>query len=94
MSEYVESIKEKVKEENYLIKFINYRPSNYTDILDKKPVTEGEFMLNDLKQLLFPEMTNNTFLTYCLTARDELKQQYEGLLENNFDNSYKLNYIV
>ena len=29
-------------------------------------------------------MTNKTFLTYCITARDELKQQYEGLFENDF----------
>ena len=94
MSEYVELIKEKVKDENYLLRFINYRFSNLNDILDKRPTTENEFMLNNLKQLLFPEMTNKTFLTYCLTARDELKQQYEGLLENNFNNLYKLNYII
>ena len=94
MSEYVEIIKEKVKDENYLVRFINYRFSNLNDLLDKRPTTENDFMLNNLKQLLFPEMTNNTFLTYCLTARDELKQQYEGLLENNFNNLYKLNYII
>ncbi len=94
MSEYVETIKEKVKEENYLVRFINYRFSNLNDILDKRPSTEDEFMLNNLKQLLFPEMTNKTFLTYCITARDQLKQQYEGLLEKNFNNLYKLNYII
>ena len=94
MSENVELIKEKVKEENYLERFINYNPRNYKEILDKRPLTEDEFMLNDLKQLLFPEMTNITFLTYCITARDQLKQQYEGLVENKFDNYYKLNYIV
>ena len=94
MSEYVVLIKEKVKEENYLERFINYNPRNYKEILDKRPSTEDEFMLNDLKQLLFPEMTNITFLTYCITARDQLKQQYEGLVENKFDNYYKLNYIV
>tara|TARA_B100001250_G_C19417662_1_gene621792 strand:+ start:59 stop:343 length:285 start_codon:yes stop_codon:yes gene_type:complete len=94
MSEYVETIKEKVKEENYLVRFINYRFSNLNDILDKRPSTEDEFMLNNLKQLLFPDMTNKTFLTYCITARDQLKQQYEGLLEKNFDNLYKLNYII
>ena len=40
-------------------------------------------MLNDLKQLLKTEMTNITFLTYCITARDQLKQQYEGLFKIN-----------
>ena len=94
MSEYVESIKEKVKEENYLVRFINYRFSNLNDILDKRPSTEDEFMLNNLKQLLFTDMTNKTFLTYCITARDELKQQYEGLFENDYSNLYKLNYII
>ena len=94
MSEYVGLIKEKVKEENYLVRFINYRFSNLNDILDKRPTTEDEFMLTNLKQLLFPDMTNKTFLTYCISARDQLKQQYEGLLEKNFDNLYKLNYII
>ena len=94
MSEYVGLIKEKVKEENYLVRFINYRFSNLNDILDKRPTTEDEFMLTNLKQLLFPDMTNKTFLTYCISARDQLKQQYEGLLEKNFNNLYKLNYII
>ena len=61
MSEYVGLIKEKVKEENYLVRFINYRFSNLNDVLDKRPLTEDEFMLNNLKQLLFPDMTNKTF---------------------------------